>query len=118
MKADEAIVEEMLDGKFKVTLAVKAAKFEADSEGCLLYTEFTDMIDIGVFTANPDNNDFGVSNVLYMQKHKVTKDTKSIELIVDAKPMFAGIDPYNKLIDRNSNDNIKAVTDAEGENAD
>jgi ABC-type transport system involved in multi-copper enzyme maturation permease subunit len=120
LKADEATVEEMPDGKFKVTLAVEAAKFEADSEGAETDLDFTDMIDIGVFTANPDDSDFDGSKVLYMQKHKITKDTKSIELIVDAKPLFAGIDPYNKLVDRNSNDNIRAITEAgpEGESAD
>jgi ABC-type transport system involved in multi-copper enzyme maturation permease subunit len=117
-KADEATVEEMPDGKFKITLTVEAAKFEADSEGAETDLEFINMIDIGVFTANPDDSDFGASNVLYMQKHEITKDTKSIELIVDAKPLFAGIDPYNKLIDRNSDDNIRAVTEAEGESTD
>jgi ABC-type transport system involved in multi-copper enzyme maturation permease subunit len=113
LKADEVTVEELPDGNFKVTLAVEAAKFEADSEGAEADLNFTDMIDIGIFTANPDDSDFGASNVLYIQKHEITKNTKSIELIVDAKPLFAGIDPYNKLIDRNSNDNIKAVTKVE-----
>jgi hypothetical protein len=45
-----------------------------------------------------------------MQKHKIGPDTKTVEIIADSKPAFAGIDPYNKLVDRNSNDNIKAVS--------
>ena len=32
-------------------------------------------------------------------------------IIVDVKPTFVGIDPYNKLIDRNSNDNISEIRD-------
>jgi hypothetical protein len=30
-------------------------------------------------------------------------------LITDEKPLKAGIDPYNKLIVRNSDDNLKSV---------
>jgi hypothetical protein len=29
--------------------------------------------------------------------------------VVNEKPTFAGIDPYNKLIDRNPEDNLIAV---------
>ena len=32
-----------------------------------------------------------------------------VAFIVDEKPTFAGIDPYNKLIDRNPEDNLIAV---------
>jgi hypothetical protein len=31
-----------------------------------------------------------------------------VAFIVDEKPTFAGIDPYNKLIDRNPEDNLIA----------
>jgi len=30
-------------------------------------------------------------------------------MVVDEKPTFAGIDPYNKLIDRNPSDNLIEV---------
>jgi len=29
--------------------------------------------------------------------------------VVDRAPRFAGVDPYNKAIDRNSDDNVTAV---------
>ena len=47
--------------------------------------------------------------VLYMQKHRVTAGKPVFEIVVDEKPLRAGIDPYNKLVDRNSNDNVKRV---------
>ena len=32
-----------------------------------------------------------------------------LHLVVDRPPAFAGIDPYNEWIDRNSDDNVTAV---------
>ena len=37
--------------------------------------------------------------------------------MVDEKPVRAGIDPYNKLVDRNSDDNLKKVDEASEETA-
>ena len=37
-------------------------------------------------------------------------DISVIEVIVDEEPHEAGIDPYNKLIDRNPEDNVTRVT--------
>jgi ABC-2 type transport system permease protein len=34
----------------------------------------------------------------------------TFEIAVDQPPTLAGIDPYNKLIDRNADDNMIAVT--------
>ena len=35
-----------------------------------------------------------------------------ITVTVDNEPSHVGIDPYNKLIDRNSDDNLKRVSEA------
>jgi ABC-2 type transport system permease protein len=34
-----------------------------------------------------------------------------VKVIVDGKPVRAGIDPYNKLVDRNSDDNVMDVAE-------
>ncbi len=44
-----------------------------------------------------------------MQKHKLIQNEVQLEVIVDKEPLEAGIDPYNKLIDRNPDDNVKKV---------
>ena len=46
---------------------------------------------------------------LHMEKRRFNTDKSTIEFVVDEKPTFAGIDPYNKLIDRNPEDNLIAV---------
>jgi len=42
----------------------------------------------------------------------INKTLEVLEIIIDERPKFAGIDPYHKLIDRNSDDNLRAI-DAE-----
>ncbi|UTW59427.1 ABC transporter permease subunit [Kordiimonas sp. SCSIO 12603] len=111
LKADGVTVTPMEDGKYKVVMTIDAAKFEADNVGNETDLTLNDLVDIGVFTARPDDAGFGAENVLYLQKQRITADTKTIEIIVDGKPAFVGIDPYNKLVDRNSNDNIKEVVE-------
>jgi ABC-2 type transport system permease protein len=44
-------------------------------------------------------------------KHvKITQPVTVLDLIVAKEPMKAGIDPYNKLIDRTPEDNVTGVT--------
>jgi hypothetical protein len=50
--------------------------------------------------------------VLYLAKHHVTAPTTKLRLTVAEAPTRAGIDPYNKLVDRNSEDNLKKVEGA------
>ena len=50
-----------------------------------------------------------------MEKRWIYETAFQITLVVDGEPKYVGIDPYNKLIDRNSDDNLKAVTLVEPE---
>ena len=43
-----------------------------------------------------------------MEKRKVNGDGRVV-VTVDTKPYRVGIDPYNKLIDRNPEDNLKTL---------
>ena len=45
-----------------------------------------------------------------MEKRDIADGDSSITLIVDEAPYEVGIDPYNKLIDRVSDDNRMRVT--------
>ncbi|MEQ9007424.1 MAG: hypothetical protein RLP12_06035, partial [Ekhidna sp.] len=49
----------------------------------------------------------GKEKLIYLKKHLFTGDETSIQVEVDQKPSSAGIDPLNKLIDRNPDDNTK-----------
>jgi ABC-2 type transport system permease protein len=60
-----------------------------------------DQIDVGVFTGTKEH-----LNPLYLKKQHFTQNTTTIEVEVSEPPTYAGIDPYNKLIDRNPEDNL------------
>ena len=49
------------------------------------------------------------SHVLMLEKHGIKTGETTLEFTVDERPSHVGIDPYNKLIDRNSDDNLKAL---------
>ncbi len=48
---------------------------------------------------------------LYMHREKITQGRQTFNLVVDERPTRAGIDPYNKLIDRIADDNVMDVTE-------
>ena len=49
------------------------------------------------------------AEVLYLQKVAIQDGQSVIKITVDKKPVSAGIDPFNKMIDRLPDDNIKQV---------
>jgi ABC-2 type transport system permease protein len=91
-------------GKYKVTLNVETAKRKADGSGNETPMDLNDWIDIGIFSGTKEH-----LKKLSMEKKKFNTDKSTLEIVVDEKPTFAGIDPYNKLIDRNPEDNLVEV---------
>jgi ABC-2 type transport system permease protein len=102
-KATSAIVTPQ-GGKYKVTLNVETAKRKADGSGNETPMPLNDLIDVGVFSGSKEH-----LKKLYMEKKWFNTDKSTVELVVDEKPTYAGVDPYNKLIDRNPEDNLIAV---------
>jgi ABC-2 type transport system permease protein len=89
------------DGKYQVNLDVEARKVRADGKGEEHTVPISDWIDVGVLDAQ--------GNYLYLQKHKIEKERTELTLVVDKLPAKAGIDPLNKLIDRDPEDNVVKV---------
>jgi hypothetical protein len=50
-----------------------------------------------------------IKNPLYFELKWLEPGDNKFTIITDKKPLKAGIDPYNKLIDRNSDDNLKSI---------
>ena len=96
---------------YKVTLHIKSATEYYDKTGKELAKGKGPIIaDIAVLTDDSKNKDGLTTKVpLFMQKRSLTPGEHVIEVTVKGKPVKAGIDPYNKLIDRVSDDNLVKV---------
>ncbi|TRD11836.1 M1 family metallopeptidase [Erythrobacter insulae] len=108
LKAEEASVRELDDGRFETTITITAAKFYADGEGKETEAKLSDIIEIGVFTDRPGGDAFASENVILMERRPVKSGEQTITVVTDRKPQWVGIDPYNKYVDRNSDDNLVA----------
>lgn len=106
-KTDSVTSKKRTDGKYDVHIYASARKLRADSLGAEHEIPIADWMDIGVF-AEPDKGR-KLGKPLYLQKHRVTQAHMTFTVIVDAAPKRAGIDPYNKLIDREPKDNLKDI---------
>jgi ABC-2 type transport system permease protein len=104
-KALSATVTPTADHKYKVTLTVQARKVKADGNGNESPMAIDDYIDVGVFSGNKDDE-----KPLWLNKEKFTQEKNTFEIVVDEMPTRAGIDPYNKLVDRIADDNEIDVT--------
>jgi ABC-2 type transport system permease protein len=62
------------------------------------------LIDVGVFSGTKEH-----MKRLNLHKEWITQENSTFEFVVDEKPTLAGIDPYNKLIDRDPVDNLTEV---------
>ncbi len=113
------------NGKYQVDIEFEVSKYRNDEKGTrfnseagrdsitftpegketpILSLQLEDYIDIGVF-AEEEVDGISKEKELYLKKHKITAIDNKVSIIVDEKPTEVGVDPYNKLIDTNSNDN-------------
>ncbi len=101
-RALSATYKQTSDGKFEVRLKVAAKKIRAGELGEEKEVPLADWIDIGVLDKD--------GKPLYMVKHKIERKETEFTISVDRLPAKAGIDPWNKLVDRKPDDNIIEVT--------
>lgn len=95
------------DGRYDAQITVEARKLYADGKGKEAEAPLDEPFDIGVFTAEPGKKDFSAASVLYFERRPIRTGTQTLTVTVDQPPRFAGVDPYNKRIDRNSEDNLR-----------
>jgi ABC-2 type transport system permease protein len=106
-KATAATATRSADGTYAVHVTFDARKFRGDSLGAQTEIPIADYIDVGVFGAPEKGNPLG--KLLAVRKVHVTQRTMSADFVVPERPLKAGIDPFNKLIDRTPEDNVRAV---------
>ena len=97
----------MTGNEYEVTLKTSSEKFRADTLGKETPIQVNDYIDIGVFAEPTDKKNLG--KPLILKRLKVTQRDQFFTFRMKEKPYQAGIDPYNYLIDRIPDDNVKKM---------
>lgn len=125
----DASYKELDNGKYQVDIEFNVSKYRNDDKGRRFYGEqvgdtitykndkmrkpvlsvkLNDYIDLGIF--GEEEVDGKKKEIeLYFKKIHVTEIHNKIRIIVDQKPVEVGIDPYNKLIDVQSDDNRRKI---------
>ncbi len=102
------VTSKKVGNEYEVTINASCEKFYADSMGKETSIPINDYIDIGLFaTATKKGDDLG--KPLVIQRVKITKKDNTFIFRTKELPDKAGIDPYNYLVDRISNDNVKGL---------
>jgi len=109
LAATDAVARPADGGGWEVEITVEARKFAAAGDGSQTEEPLDLAIDIGVFDRDLDSALTGSDHVLFLEKRRVNETGMVFVVRVDERPEYAGVDPYNTLIDRNSNDNLVAV---------
>lgn len=89
-------------------MKLHAGKIHVDGKGKETRGKIDFPIEVGVFAAPAGAGIEG--KPLYLEKRMIGDGDSTVTVTVDGKPAVAGIDPYNKLIDKVSSDNRRAVT--------
>jgi len=106
LKLINATVTRINDGLFEVSVEVEAAQYYQDEVGNQEQVAINIPVDIGLFFKSPADSGYDQNDVIKMEKYSITESRKTFSFIVDRKPTVVGIDPYHKLIDRNTEDNL------------
>jgi aminopeptidase N len=109
MKATDAKAKKRADGKYEVRFSVEGKKLYADGNGKETEAALDEAFDVGAFTEEPGKKGYKRESVLLMDRRVMKTGKQVVTLLTDVLPKFVGVDPYNKRIDRNSDDNFAKV---------
>ena len=100
-RAVAASAKALPGGRYEVKVDVFAKKRKADELGKESDAPLDDLIDVGVLDAD--------GKAILVEKKRIDRESTSFAFTVDRAPARAGIDPFNKLIDRRPKDNTVPV---------
>jgi len=109
-KVTQASTRKLPDGKWEVQMEIEMHKLYADGQGRETEVPLVEKFDVGAFTVEPGKQGFSSANVLSLTRQAVHSGLQTLTWTTDREPKFVGIDPYNKRVDRNSDDNIMQVS--------
>ncbi|MEI6575701.1 MAG: M1 family aminopeptidase [Bacteroidota bacterium] len=92
---------------YVTTFKTSSLKFRADSLGKETRMPLADYVDVGLFALSTNKKNLG--KPLVYKRIKLMKEENVFTFRTLEKPYQAGIDPYNYLIDRQPEDNLRKI---------
>lgn len=108
LKVTQTKVTALDEHQYQVTLEIDGQRFESDGAGNGTPITLDHDVDIGLFLDNPDDS-HQKDNRLYLEKHRIVQGNNTINIVLQNKPTFVVVDPYLRLIDRDSADNSRRI---------
>jgi ABC-2 type transport system permease protein len=105
LKTTKAVAKKRADGRYDLTLTISARKLYANGQGHETEAPMNETLDVGAFDIEPAKPGFTAKSVIDFERVAIHSGVQTVTLVVKRLPKFAGVDPYNKLIDRNADDN-------------
>lgn len=115
LSATQASAKQLADGQWELTLDLRARKLVVDDTGAEHEQPLEEWIEIGVYPGaakKQENREVIVGTPMYLQKHRITRTTETINVIVPSEPGHVGVDPRSLLIDVKPRDNFVDVAAA------
>lgn len=102
------------DGRWQVTMDVRARKLVVDDTGAEHDRPLDEWIEIGVYPGavrKQENGEALLGKPMILQRHRVTNARQTITVTVPAEPGHVGIDPRALLVDLRPRDNVVEVAE-------
>ncbi len=109
MRADAATARLLPDGRYEVQFTVEGHKLYADGAGKEQEDGLSESFEVGAFLAQPGTRGFSAASVLVVERQLLHSGKQELRLVTDKLPVWVGVDPYNKVIDRKPDDNLTEV---------
>ncbi|MCR9259455.1 MAG: ABC transporter permease subunit [Pseudomonadaceae bacterium] len=101
---------EKIDDEWQISFSVDASKFYADGAGEETDAPLNLTVDVAVFPKPQDTlEDYQLPAPLVFERQTLVSGENQLVLRVNELPHRVGVDPYNKLIDRNPENNLRLL---------
>jgi aminopeptidase N len=112
LSATRASKRKLADGRWELTLDLRARKLVVDEAGAEHAQPLDEWIEIGVYPGAAqrlENRQVIVGTPLYLARHHLTRASDTLRIVVPHEPGHTGVDPRSLLIDVRPRDNFVDV---------
>jgi hypothetical protein len=93
------------DGRYEVTVRIKASKYVADGTGNERPRDLAEAIDVAIFGAHPEDSASDTAT-LSIRSVALRTGTTEVVFVVDRAPAYVAVDPNLTRVDKNRLDNV------------